>query len=329
MKKILKIIFCMMLCFLPAFAINALGETPEKSSSKKTTIEAGPLFGYLNGDSTYHISSYDMTGSGIESELAFPLKTYMAGIHGKVALRDAANRDRYTVNFRLLRNIDSRSGKMQDSDWLTDDIDISLVGAPHSGKDIYSESDILLTAYIFDVHAVYSYWPRSNISIGPLFGFTYEYFHFDVSNTNQVGYGPYAATYTGSISGKTLEYEVNYYIPYVGVNSELVVSNQFQIGIELGYSPSAQVQDRDDHLARSKLSKGSTSGYAYFSRLNLKWNITQSEFFQTTANYLKIETTGMQNQYFYGGPYAGQGATVDDKITSTQVSMFLMLGHRF
>jgi outer membrane protease len=223
---------------------------------------------------------------------------------------------------------------MKDSDWLTDNVDIVNVGATHPGKDIYSESDIDLSATIFDIHALYSLHPVSSFSIGPVGGFLYEHFHSDISNTSQIGYGPYnnppngSPSYTGVVLGKTLDYEVTYKIPYLGLHAEKRLGDSFQAGMEAGYSAWADAEDRDDHVLRSKLSTGTATGTAYRANLSARWDISDTDFFQLTGSYMKIRTTGTQHQYFYAGPFAGQSGDVDDKITSSQFSILLLYTQR-
>jgi outer membrane protease len=311
------------------------------SDTEETPFKAiGPQLGYMSGKTLYHISSYDTTGtSGIESELEFPIQAVFIGIEYSFGRKDPENRDIYKFKITWLTNMSGGSGKMKDSDWLTDDFDITAPpsppyppnsGYPHPGLDIYSESDISLSANIIDIQFAYSNRPRPYLSIGPYGGFKYENFHYDVSNTNQVGYGPYnIPTYTGYISGKTLDYEVTYLMLYFGVHAELAMSKVFQVGAKLGFSPAVSAEDTDDHLLRYKLSEGSATGQAYMADLSGEWALGNRDLFKISGSYMKINTTGTQTQYFYAGPYAGLGGTVDDKITSTQTSLMLTFTHGF
>jgi plasminogen activator len=162
--------------------------------------------------------------------------------------KNAKNRETLRFNIMWLTNITDGSGKMKDSDWIDGD------GQP--GLDIYSESNIKLEANIFHVNMLYNFWPIRSISIGPLVGYKYQQFKFDVSNTNQVGYGIYAPLYTVSVRGKTLKYKVAYHIPYFGLNSDFLFGGKLEANLKLGYAPWAFAKDRDDHLLRYKLSKG-------------------------------------------------------------------------
>jgi outer membrane protease len=288
------------------------------------TLESG----YLKGDTTYHISYYE-GATGIESELEFPLKTYLIGPKIGWGYKNPQNRDKFQLNIKWLTNIDDGSGKMKDSDWLTDDLDIMEVGSAHPGLDIYSESDIELELHIVDVNAIYKFWPIKNLSIGPIVGYKFQQFKYDVSDTNQVGYGPYAPIATASVLGKTLDYKVKYHIPYFGLNSDFLIKNKFQINAKINYSPYTTAKDEDDHILRYKLSKGDTDGYAYFANLNAQWNFLSNFFFTIGAEYMRIHTTGTQHQSFYAGPLVGLTADVDDKITSSQWFFSAMITYRF
>jgi outer membrane protease len=299
-------------------------------SSREQDMDStlGLVSGYLKGNSTYHISIYSGT-SGVESELEFPLKTFLAGIEASFGSPASQKEDGFRVNIKWLKNIGDGSGKMKDSDWLTDDQDILLVGSPHPGKDIYSESDIDLSANIIDLNAVINMWHGKRGNIGPIFGYKYEKFDYNVSNTNQVGYGPYDPSFTAYVPGKTLDYEVTYNIFYAGLNTEILLSKTFHTNIMLAFSPQTTVADRDDHILRSKLSTGETTGHAYLAALNARWDASSQWSLEVGGEYMNIRTTGTQHQYFYAGPYAGLSGDVDDKITSTQWLVSAMITYKF
>jgi outer membrane protease len=297
----------------------------------------GVGLGYLTGNTLYHISSYDATG-GIESELEFPLNTFLAGLEFGYISKNDRGRDDLKIGIKWFRNIDNGSGKLKDSDWISGSVETSPppngLGFPaHPGLDIYSESDISLKANIIDLRASYNYWPSNGLALGPMGGVLYQNFQYDVSNVKQVGYGPYAASYTGSVSGRVLTYEVTYVIPYLGLHSELLVSRSFQAFLDLGYSPWASAEDKDDHINRGKLAKGSTTGNTFLAELAAQWDIENNNFFLIRGQYLKIDTTGTQTQTWYraeGTTPAGTTITgINDKITSKQIFATVLFNHRF
>ena len=268
-------------------------------------ISLGLQSGYIKGDSTYHISF--STG---ESELRFPLSTALLGLKFGLSMRDSVflNRERMGLNVSWYRDI-HHSGKMEDSDWIN--------GDGHSGKDIYSESSTKINLDIVDVSYVWNFLFYKSISLGVAAGYKYHRYGYAVFDTDQVGYGPYAAGYTGYISGSTLVYSVKHRFLYFGVSSNLSLSKNFLLDIQGGYSPWARSKDRDDHILRYKLSEATCKGDAYFLQARGLWNIASDLYLDLSTQYTKIDTKGIQHQLFYAGPYAGLSADVNDKITSS------------
>jgi len=279
-------------------------------------LDLGVQSGYLKGDTTYRITFLEGA-----SELEFPLKTYLVGPEIGWGYKNSLKQDKLQVKVKWLTNISRGSGKMKDSDWLDDD------GQP--GLDIYSESDIELKAYIIDVNAIYNFWPIKQLSIGPMVGYKYQRFEYDVKNTKQIGIGIYAPDYTASVSGKTLDYEVVYHIPYFGLGSNILFGKKFRVNMTGGYTPWATAKDRDDHILRYKLSEADVEGYTYFASLNAILNFLPHWFLIISGEYMKIHTTGTQHQSFYAGPNAGWTSDVDDKITSKQRFFSAMITYRF
>jgi outer membrane protease len=298
---------------------------PFQQRSGDTTFGIG--LGSLNGNTLYHISVYDATG-GVESELEFPLNTFLLNLEGGYVSKNEKGQDAFRIGLQWSMNIGSGSGKLKDSDWLTDSVDIIEVGSPHPGLDIYSESDITLRANIIDLRGSYNNWISDNLSIGPLGGFLYQNFQFDARNVHQTGYGPYAPGYTGSVSGLVLTYEVTYTIPYFGIHTEIPFSNKFQAMVDLGYSPWAAAEDKDDHVLRKKTSNAKTSGSAFLATITAQWDMEDNDFFLIRGQYLEIKTTGTQTQTYYDG--SGDFFTgINDRIDSKQISASVLFSHRF
>jgi len=322
----LVIAVCLVLApSMPAFAAPSIDKQADEGS-------VGIGLGYLRGSTLYHISAYDATG-GIESELEFPLDTLLFVLEGGYVSRNAKGQDAFKIGLQWSTNLGSGSGKLKDSDWISGTAETAappngLGLPPHPGLDIYSESDITLKANIIDIRASYNIWPSEGLAIGPLGGLLYQKFNFDASNVHQTGYGPYAPGYTGSVPGRVLTYEVTYFIPYLGVHSELIVSKSFQAFLDLGFSPWASAEDKDDHVLRQKVSKATTSGNAYLAAIAAQWDIQDNNFFLIRGQYLNIDTKGTQTQTFYDG--SGAVFTgIDDKITSKQMTATVQFNHRF
>ena len=308
---------------------------PSQQNASENTFGFG--IGYLNGNTLYHISVYDATG-GVESELEFPLNTILFNLEGGYVSKNVKGRDVFRIGLQWSMNMGSSSGKLKDSDWLTDNFDIQAPpsppnppnsGYPHPGLDIYSESDIALKANIIDLRVSYTIWHSTGLALGPLGGLLYQNFQFDASNVHQVGYGPYnIPAYTGSVSGLVLTYEVTYTIPYFGIHAEIPISKKFQAVVDLGYSPLAAAEDKDDHILRNKVSRATTTGSAYLAAITAQWDIEDNDLFLLRGQYLEINTTGTQTQTFYDGSgdfFSG----INDKITSEQISATVLFSHRF
>jgi len=328
---VIGVIMCMLLSFIPdELSAQSL---PRKPSVEESTFSVSPLAGYMSGNTLYHISYYE-GASGIESELEFPLNTWMAGVSGEYTFANYREQREWKLRVTFLKNIGGASGVMKDSDWLTSDLDILEVGQAHPGKDIYSESAIDLDATIFDLTAVFNTIREDRINIGPLVRFLYESFKFTASNTNQVGYGPYSNPpplgYTVYIPGKTLDYEVTYKILALGVNCEYPAYQKFRANFQLAYSPWARANDIDDHVLRYKRSTSSTDGSAFLASLGLNWDLRPDVTLTIGGEYRKIRTSGSQTQYYYAGPYVGATSpAIPSRIDSTQLFVSAMLTFLF
>jgi len=327
-----------LISLLAFFVVAALLPGPAHGAEAPLTGGAASFafslgLGILQGNTLYHISSYDATG-GIESELEFPLQTTLAGLEFGYHEKDPKGRDRFSLQVQWFTNIDNGSGVLKDSDWISGQPEFDLVGTSHPGLDIYSESDITLKAHIIDVRASFNLWCSNRWCIGPLGGFLYENLSFDASNVNQIGYGPYGGSYTLQMPGPVLTYDVTYAVPYLGVRAEARVSSSLRASIDLGFSPVAMATDTDDHLLRTKVAKGSTTGTAYLVSLAALWSLGDHDVIQVRGQYLDISTTGTQTQSWYGNAdppmVAGDYVSgIDDRIESQQTTASLLFTHRF
>jgi len=131
------------------------------------------------------------------------------------------------------------------------------------------------------------------------------------------------------IGGRVLEYEATYTIPFVELSGLYRFGRLVSLEGSLGYSPLVRATDRDDHLLRSKLSTGSDSGSAWLFELKLRLQMTKHWFAAIGASGLFVDTSGTQTQSYHAGEYVGYQATIDQKITSSQVCGSLALGFSF
>jgi outer membrane protease len=283
------------------------------------------------GDTTYRIAASDGVDS-VASELQFPLSSVMLRLHGELATRAAPGDGRFVLQTSVLTAPRPRagSGTMRDSDWLSDSLDIDEVGFANPGKDIYSESDAELDALVVEARAAWEF-PLARapgLVLAPIVGMLYQRFDYDVRNVHQVGYGPYAPTFTGSAAGQVLLYGVTYRVPYVGARAALA-RGKVTATADVWFSPFASAHDRDDHLLRAKLSETDASGTAWQASLGARVALGAHDFVDLQGATVRVSTTGTQHQRFYGGEFAGLEGDIDAKITSARNSLLVSYVHRF
>ena len=299
---------------------------PTKSLAINLFTEIGVETRYVQGDSTYHISGVDSQLGSWASELEFPLNNFLAGISLIIGSRYGKNpsqtRDRFSLTWP--RVVQEAAGIMKDSDWIENDA--AFGESPHAGTDIYTESDAQLRGSMFDVNYVYHFRLNNSWSLGPMIGFRYQRFEYDI-------YGFRGYDYDRPISSteKALEYEITYKIPYIGLGSDLLFgkNSQFQLHFILAYSDWAKAEDRDDHVLRYKLSESDCEGEAYLIKLNLDWSFYPNWLLGLGAEYVDIDTIGTQHQSFYAGQFLGTTYDVNDRITSTYWSTILKISYAF
>ena len=272
--------------------------------------------GYIKGDTTYRI-----TFSGGESELEFPLDTTLLGVNLGVKYLTPEERRSYAkekVNFSISWFTDIyHEGIMKDSDW--------IAGDGHPGLDIYSESSTDINLTMVDVNCIYKFLHMPLMDLGVMAGYKYHKYNYEVFDTDQTGYGPYHPAYTGYFSGSTIAYSVRYNIPYVGVASDISLTEKLLLALKVGYSPWATSKDRDDHLLRYKMSTSECDGEAFFGSVDGSLSLAPDWHLNLGVEYMDIDTEGTQQQYFYAGPFAGTSVEVDDAITSSYWLAFLSI----
>ncbi len=285
----------------------------------------------IGGYTKYRIAASDSTGS-VESELEFPLGGVLAGLRGQLASPRDGNRRRWIFEASGMLSLAGSNGVLKDSDWIDGSVETAtppdgLGLAPHAGKDIYSESKADLHALVLEARAALELEPSPGFRLAPLVGVLYQRFTYDVRDVVQVGYGSYAADFTGSVSGPVLDYEVRYRAVYVGARGELV-RGRFSAAAELWYSPIASAEDRDDHKLRSKLSTTDASGTAWQAGLGARLALGAADALQAQISLVRFSLTGTQFQRFYAGPDAGMSGTIGSTITSARATFLVVWAHR-
>jgi hypothetical protein len=283
----------------------------------RSSISAG--LGLLKGETTYQIggSFESVEGNGRAwfpiSELVFPLDIFTAVLDAKFNLSE-----KWELVAGIQKNITKESGKMKDSDWLT---------APNS-LDVYSESDAEADALIIDIAAKYYFgrkaYENSRISFFIGGKYIYQNYDFDVYDLTQ-WYPSQPNEPYDYVSGKVLTYEVTQHIPAVILGTEIFTKHNFRMDAYFGYSPYVTVEDKDNHILRSKISKAECDGDATLISLSGSYKFLPGWTVDIGFEYLSIDTEGRQKQYIDGVYYA----TIDQKNFSEIASYALTISYLF
>lgn len=281
--------------------------------------------GRLNGDTTYQIGGTVDTPSGSVklhfpiSELEFPLDVYMVSLEGSIGFAN-----KWKVSAGVKKNITDDAGKMKDSDWGY----YWLEGYPwaeQSTLDIYSESDADLDAFIIDINLRYRVHRGFLVGLG----YIHQNFDYEVSNLDQ--WYPSSDYYFGvdfphdRVSGRVLEYEVTYNIPYVEIAFMGKATDNFTVETRIGYSPMVNVEDEDQHLLRSKVNKGDCDGTAILFSFGGRYDFFKNWFLTLEFDYAEIETDGESEAFFFGV----YDHTIDLEIESMQLFAGIAVGYEF
>jgi hypothetical protein len=317
----IKRLVCVFWCVL---VIGGRG-VPSYAQAPVVAVSAGT--GTLRGHTTYRIGGTVDTASGSYdyhfpiSELEFPLDVYMFSVTGAVQFAE-----KWRVSAGVKSNITEDAGEMKDSDWgyyfLRGD-----AWAEKDTLDIYSKSDAELNAFIWDINLGYNFYEKSNWSFIAGLGYIRQKFDYEIRDLDQ--WYPSDSYYFGVdsphdyVSGKVLEYEVTYSIPYVEIGAQLNVKDKFSVEASLGYSPIISVDDEDQHLLRSKVNKGDCDGAAILVSLEGRYDFLNNWFLTLQFDYTKIDADGESKAYFYDV----YDHTIDLEIESRQIHTMLVLGY--
>jgi len=254
----------------------------------------------MDGDTTYTITGSDFLYAGDrgKSELEFPIDTNFVklGIHTNLM-------ERIDLSLDYSWSVDDDAGTMKDTDWS------SRIG---SYPYVISKSDSEIDAKEWNFDAKYmlkqidlqdnNFLDTLKIYVGG--GYKHQEFDYDIKNVNKTS--AYFTSFNGSTQGKVLDYEVEYDVWYISCYLNLINSKKnidFSIGFE--YGPDVDVEDKDDHILRSKLSTASGDGTYYKFAAGVSWAFWQDFTASVYYNHIDFDTDGTQNQYFYDGAYKG------------------------
>ncbi len=323
---------------------NEISKTVRNFFGERAYGAFGIAGGAINGFTMYRIE-FDAPlaqGGHMESQLKWPLRHIMLGIHGSLNYRTKSSdeedpRSLCGLNVKWLTNVTKDSGNILDSDWIENDVGYieDQMGAPqpwawnHPGTDIYSEANTEVnSANIVDVNATYNFWLTNNIALAPRIGYRYQKFAFSSYDLNQVGYGPYGPgpydqSYRDTQHLKWLEYDIKYRIPYVGLGSEIKWKN-FTLLSHFDYSCWVNVRNTDKHLYPLNnptnihmISEGHDKGHAYMFGFDAGWRFWPDWQLTAGASYVKIYAGGSFTQRWYeNGFLTGVSLPVSARIAN-------------
>jgi len=259
------------------------------------------------GNMTYTIQQEGL----FKSELEWPLDgiTYLGGIVS------ASFWQRFQVNAGVWKSLESEAGKMKDSDWF-DSISDLLYIIYGDDRAIYGEFDSTVDAIQFDVNARYSLFRGSNITFGPMLGYSYTKWEWETGSGFQRS--PFPDYNVGRVTGAGIVYAEEINVPYLGLAFSLSPnSSSFGFNVYTVYSPIVRCIDVDDHILRYKESTGETEGTFLSSGGNVLWNFRGPWSLAGRINYTSYDLEGYQDQYFYEGSEDPPPGTRFDNIDMT------------
>jgi outer membrane protease len=272
----------------------------------------------LTGHSTYQIGYPYTDDSGTYggyfpfSELRFPLNIYMATFDLTLMT------EKFKIQAGYAHNITDDTGYMEDSDWTTP--------SDTSQLDVYSESETTFKGDTCSMSIYYSIMQRDGFVFFLGGGFLYQDYSFESFDTDQ-WYPSNPSQAHDYVSGKTITYDVTFYIPYAGVNASYNMFSDLYIGARIAISPYTVVKDKDVHLARSpvRTAEGDYTGFSFILGLEAEYYFSDTIFFRTAFDYLYVSVSGDQHTTETDGDWWETTA----EIKSSQMSFNLSLGYRF
>ncbi|MFH1699762.1 MAG: omptin family outer membrane protease [Candidatus Zixiibacteriota bacterium] len=239
----------------------------------------------------------------IDSEIEYPLDTYMGG--GHLSFIGKLKGDlKWLLNLSYFTNLKDPTKPALDSDWLkslTYDFD---------EKFSYTESDNTLKATDIDINVAFNLANKPKFTISAAAGYMYQKFSFKA-----FGIDGWYLTYENDQYDSVYYQEYNdtlvlinkytYHIPYLALQSQIRAINPINLNLNLGFSPLTFGRDFDDHVLRKKTGEGTCSGATLILSGDIEWPFWKrqngSDFsINLGYRYLSISTSGEQRQEFYG-----------------------------
>jgi len=219
------------------------------------------------------------------SKLEFPSEMWLLGIGLKAQYPDSQ------ITARISTNVAESTTTMKDSDWGIPDINPSTT--PDT-LDVYSESKNegelqMLELRYASIRQLTSVKSTRFFGVGILL----QRYHFDVHDGLQVY--PSTGAAPDPLPGNVLKYDLDIFVPYIFLRLESNASNNGLSWFgELAYSPRTTVEDKDQHLLRNRVSKGSYDGDAIIYDLGVMLQTSNMYNLALSYRHIKITSDGKQ-----------------------------------
>jgi hypothetical protein len=302
------------LAFLLVFAVSLPAVCGEKAT---VDLNGGVYKTY--GNTTYNINFMDDYGYAGASELEFPIDTWFTklGVHAKLLKR-------LDLSLDYAWSADDEAGTFTDKDW--SDYLSNYYG--FNDYYIYGEGDASIDATEWNFDAKFdlaevtvdnAIMDKVKLIVGG--GYKEQKFEYMVNDIVQSSSYFYGLDYVGV--GDALDYSVEYKAFYLSMYVDMLSSiNKMDLLLGAEYAPNMDAEDSDDHLLRYKKSESSGDGTYYKLAAQLNWNVWSNIYASAYYNYISMEASGSQDQWYYGGPYAGWTASDIDWDTESMQNVW-------
>ena len=236
-----------------------------------------------------------------ESELEFPLGTFMAGFD--LGMRGRfENQKTWGLSVRYQTNVIDPSSAMKDSDWIT-----WYFPEGHSDRTkwSYTESDAGMRAHIVEVESRLGMDLGEKLLLEGIVGLKYQRLSFEMKGIEGwQGFGDVPVVLDTLHGVNVLDYRVSYVMPYAGISTRYSWTETVSAAAELLASPRTTYSDWDDHILRYRTFEGSGVGHAIIGVLGLRWepksDWKQKRWFaQADVGVTRLSASGSQTQRVY------------------------------
>ncbi|MEW6078774.1 MAG: omptin family outer membrane protease [Thermodesulfobacteriota bacterium] len=295
---------------------------------------AGELFqadvsagcGAISGDTEYRIGGRVRNAGGTYvthfpvSKLDFPIDAYVLSLNAEIAFLNSL-----VCSFSWATDLSSDPDDMRDYDWIDSPDELT----------IYSESDLDMETDTLSGKIQYRF-PAIGLGRLPLFfsdadrlrllagaGYLYRQLDFEAGDTWQ--------TYPGGsrqdvfVPGRTLNYSVEYRIPFLELGARLETADNITVECSAGYSPYVDATDKDRHLTRNLTSRADCDGDAWLLSFRGSYPFLERWYGALSLSQIYIEADGTADTYINDS----WSYSIEEDMESDQFTALLEVGVRF